>query len=312
LSTATTAPNKDRMITLRESDALRAMPAMNPQALLAAAIDKGASVETLERLVALAKDMRQVSAREAFFRAKAEFQKRCPPITKSKTARITSRRTGSTYSYNYAPLDEIIAKVDPLLSELGLSKSWKQRPEKDGVSANCVLSHEMGHEEESGFITMPYGTADERMNPAQLVGSALTYARRYSLLAILGLAPEDDDDAQGSGNHKPTRDAQKERAVASPSAIGAVQHPRSDEPARERPSFTIEDAAEPDEAASLLPLPDEDRVYLISEIKKLARFIPDKDRDDAKVTYGVGKTLEVTDTSVLSDYLKWMQARAKK
>jgi hypothetical protein len=303
LSTATTAPNKDRLISLRESDALRAMPAMNPQALLAAAIDKGASVETLERLVALEKDMRQVAARAAFFRAKAEFQKRCPPITKSKTARITSR-TGASYSYNYAPLDEIIAKVDPLLSELGFSKSWKQRPEKDGVSANCVLSHEMGHEEESGFITMPYGAADGRMNPAQLVGSALTYARRYSLLAILGLAPEDDDDAQGSGNHKPTRDAQKERAVASPSAIGAVPHP-SAEPARE-----------PSEAELIVEsetlFPDPERETLISEIKKLGKKIPDGDKAEAATTYlGMGVSLEAADTSSLADLLAWCKARTK-
>jgi hypothetical protein len=66
------------------------------------------------------------------------------------------------------------------------------------------------------------------------------------------------------------------------------------------------------ESETLLLTPEEDRGYMIGEIKRLARLIPDKDRDDAKVTYGVGKTLESTDTAVLSDYLKWMQARAKK
>src|SRR4030095_10791300 len=84
-----------------------------------------------------------------------------------------------------------------LLGQLGLSVSWRQKHDPHAVEASCVVAHKLGHQEETGFIAMPYGT-DGRMNPAQAVGSALTYARRYSLLAILGLAPEDDDDAEST------------------------------------------------------------------------------------------------------------------
>jgi ERF superfamily protein len=168
---------------------------LDPQALLAVAVEKNATIETLERLVTLAKDVRQVTAREAWYEAMAQFQQKCPPILKSKTAKIVTAR--GSYSYSYSPLDEILSVVLPILGELGLSVSWRQKMEPNAVHVSCVVAHKLGHQEESGFIAMPYGS-DGRMNPAQAVGSALTYARRYSLLAILGLAPEDDDDAQGS------------------------------------------------------------------------------------------------------------------
>ena len=46
-------------------------------------------------------------------------------------------------------------------------------------------------------------------NPAQRVGIAATYAKRYSLLGIIGMAPEDDDDAEG-GAPPPARDRHDE------------------------------------------------------------------------------------------------------
>lgn len=65
------------------------------------------------------------------------------------------------------------------------------------------------------------------------------------------------------------------------------------------------------ESEQALLLPDEDRVLLIQEIKKLGKGIPAKDKADAAVTYGIAETLESTDTAALSDLLKWMRARVK-
>jgi hypothetical protein len=64
------------------------------------------------------------------------------------------------------------------------------------VVAECRVSHRDGHIETSGEIAMPIEPGDGRgASPPQRVGIALTYAKRYALLGILGLAPEDDDDA---------------------------------------------------------------------------------------------------------------------
>ena len=177
------------------------MLALNPQDLLARAVDKGATVETLERLMSLAKEMKAIRAKEAWHEAMAEFQRRCPPIVKTKSADIQTK-SGGSYSYKYAPLDVIMETVRPLLGELGLSVYWSSRIEPNGVAVNCRIAHVLGHSEESGEIRMPIAGSDERGggNPAQRVGSALTYAKRYSLLSVTGLTPEDDDDAQGAGS----------------------------------------------------------------------------------------------------------------
>lgn len=188
---------------------------LDPQALIQAAVEKGSGIETLERLVALAKDVQAQRARSAWYTAMAEFQRTCPPIQKSAAARINTR-TGGSYGYTYAPLAEIMATITPVMGPLGLSVSYRVRHEKDQVIAQCRVSHEMGHHEESGEVPMPIvqesasGSGAMGANPAQRVGIASTYAKRYALLAIIGLAPVDDDSDAGDG--KPSGIAQPRRA----------------------------------------------------------------------------------------------------
>jgi hypothetical protein len=168
---------------------------LDPQALIAQAIEKGSGMDTLERLVALAKDVHAEVARERWYAAMADFQRRCPPIKKTKTARTR------TYSYTYAPLDEILATIQPIMGEVGLSVAWKTKEIGEKVSVACRIAHELGHVEESGDFVIPINlgqTDGIGANPAQRVGIAISYAKRYSLLGIIGMAPEDDDDAEGA------------------------------------------------------------------------------------------------------------------
>lgn len=178
-------------IVARES----ALARLDPQALISKALETGAGIDTMERLVALAKDVREVQAKEAWYEAMAEFQRRCPAIKKTATAKIASR-TGAGYSYRYAPLDGILSVIQPVMGPLGLSVSWRSRVEPAQVIVSCRISHTLGHHEESGEIAMPIVQGDGGgANPAQRVGIAATYAKRYALLGIIGMAPEDDDDA---------------------------------------------------------------------------------------------------------------------
>jgi hypothetical protein len=183
---------------------------IEPNALLQAAVEKGASVETLEKLLALAKDVRAEQAREAFNRAFAEFQSKCPPITKSKTAKIATR-TGGSYSYSYTPLEDITEKIVPVMAPLGLSVSYRMGGTKDSVHAVAIITHEMGHFKESGEVHMPVVAGGVGANPAQCVGIAATYARRYALLAVTGISPqgEDPDAAPPNGTDSEPQGAQQ-------------------------------------------------------------------------------------------------------
>lgn len=193
---------------------------MDPQALIKEAVAASAPIDTIERLMDLAKDLRAQQAREAWYGAMAMFQRTCPPITKTREARIATKH-GPGYRYTYAPLGEIMTTILPVMGPLGLSVSYRTRHEGDRVIASCVISHEFGHSEASGDIGMPitHGDPDKGANPMQRVGIASTYAKRYALLAIIGLAPEDDPDGQGG---------KAEAGVSRPQRASAKQEPPQD------------------------------------------------------------------------------------
>lgn len=93
------------------------------------------------------------------------------------------------YKSKYAPLQDVLNIVRPLLSKHGLS--ILQIPSSDGetVSVTTLLMHSSGE----WIQTDPLVLKTDKPT-AQGAGSAITYARRYSLSAVLGISSEDDDD----------------------------------------------------------------------------------------------------------------------
>ena len=94
------------------------------------------------------------------------------------------------YKSKYAPLQDVLNIVRPLLSKHGLS--IVQSPSGDGerISIHTMLIHESGEWIEFDPLVLKA----EKITP-QGAGSAITYGRRYSLSAVLGISSEDDDDA---------------------------------------------------------------------------------------------------------------------
>ncbi len=164
--------------------------------LLALAVEKGLGVEGLEKLVALQERVMARQAESAMAAAMAEFQRRCPSIKKTSTARVTTAG-GGTYSYTYAELDEIAQTVNPLLADLGLSYTWDSEMTDTMHTCRCTLRHAAGHQVTSSF-TCPIDTT-AKMNGTQKAGAALTYARRQSLISVLGLTTTDPDTDGASG-----------------------------------------------------------------------------------------------------------------
>lgn len=158
--------------------------------LVRLAIEKGVDVEVLERLVALQERVTERNARAAFFEAVAAFQEECPEIAKSKTANIATRG-GAGYGYTYAPLEEIARTIRPVLKRHGLSYSFDAALSGEVMQVVCVLRHVEGHEERASF-PVPVDTK-AAMSGAQKNGAALTYGRRQSLIAVLGLTTADPD-----------------------------------------------------------------------------------------------------------------------
>ena len=107
------------------------------------------------------------------------------------------------FKSKYAPLDVVINTAKETLGKYGLS--YIQMPGGDGASVSCItiLMCE-GEWIESDVLVLKA----DKVTP-QGAGSAITYARRYQLSAMLGLAGEQDDD----GNHSSGNDIPKEDVI---------------------------------------------------------------------------------------------------
>jgi len=156
------------------------------------AVEK-ADVGTLERLVELRRQMKEERAREEFYHALSSFQSELKPIKKSK---VVKNKDG-TLRYSYATFDDIIEAIQPLLEKHGLSYRFETEFEGKSVNVKCIITHLLGHQEITSFKTVVEYSG--RMLPIQEWGSALTYAKRYSLSLALGLATEEDTDAVVEG-----------------------------------------------------------------------------------------------------------------
>jgi len=172
------------------------------------------------------------------------IDKIAPAIALAQAAFVAPKRTHEVklekYSYKYAPLDEVVAALRKPLGEMGLSfvQTVETFEAAHGmmVGVETTILHASGQWIACGMVRLPAGST------CQQYGGALSFARRYSLLAAFGLAAEDDD-AQGVeatpeprakwSEQKPDRDP---RALPAPPSL-RMPPPPGGEPALAEPDF---------------------------------------------------------------------------
>jgi hypothetical protein len=101
--------------------------------------------------------------------------------------------TNPHFRTKYADLSACVEAVIDALNENGIALIQKNHPDETGVTVETVFVHESGETLDCGKLHVPAAK-----NDPQGFGSALTYARRYSLMAACGIAPEDDDGNAGA------------------------------------------------------------------------------------------------------------------
>jgi hypothetical protein len=187
-----------------------ASTAMTPMAMVAQAVASGASIETLEKLLALQERFEAGQARKAFDNAVSLAKGDIPPIVKNKQVGFESQRTGNTTSYSHETLGEIARVVDPILNKHGLSYRYKATQEGGRITVTCVLSHRDGFSEETSLNA---GADDSgKKNSIQAIGSTTTYLQRYTLKLALGLATTDRDD-DGARSEEPAISGAAQAAI---------------------------------------------------------------------------------------------------
>jgi hypothetical protein len=106
--------------------------------------------------------------------------------------------TNPHFRSRYADLSACIEAVIDALNENGIFLLQKNYDCNDGIMCETVFVHESGETLECGIVHFPAVKQDP-----QGYASALTYARRYSLMSACGIAPEDDDGNAGSRRQAP-------------------------------------------------------------------------------------------------------------
>jgi hypothetical protein len=122
-------------------------------------------------------------------------------------------RTNPAFKSKYADLGSCIDAVQDALNSNGIALVQSTREDSTGVTVETLFLHESGESFASGPLHVPASKQDP-----QGYGSALTYARRYSLMAACGIAPEDDDGNAASNPGAAHRPANGGPADMSPKA----------------------------------------------------------------------------------------------
>ena len=117
------------------------------------------------------------------FKSLAEFQQEVPVIHKATQG----------YGYTYADLPKIFEVINPLLKKHGLGFTQLI----NGTQIATCLFHVDSAESIESKIDIPQGVILKGMNEFQVLGSAITYLRRYALSSMLGLVTDKDTDASG-------------------------------------------------------------------------------------------------------------------
>lgn len=184
-------PHKPKPVVVHDHAVTSPADQMTPMLMVDRAVQSGASIETLEKLMALQERWEANQARRAFDAAMAEARGEIKPIAKNRRVDFSSSK-GRT-SYAYEDLGEIARSVDPILAKHGLSYRYRTSSRVgEPIEVTCIISHRDGHSEEN---TLQAGRDESgNKNSIQAVGSTITFLQRYSLKAALGLAASIDDD----------------------------------------------------------------------------------------------------------------------
>jgi len=235
-----------------------------PAALIQYAMEKGADIEKLEQLYALQLRFEGNEARKAYVAAMARFKKNPPTIVKDKEVAYGTTR------YMHATLGEVCEKIVAGLAEHGFSHRWiPTRAEGGMVEVTCVITHELGHSEET---TLSAGLdSSGGKNNIQAMISTKTYLERHSLLAATGLATKDMEDDDGRGSEPPPR-AEVKPGVRMPQARKDAEAQGEGNQSPEE-SGTAAPAAAPAASAPIdvTPATTGERAYLTKKLAALDR-----------------------------------------
>ena len=174
---------------------------INALYLIDRAIENNIDIEKFEKLISLAQMLEREKAKRDFYEALSNFQGEVPPIKKLSRADMGYGKP----KYNYAEFGEIVTTIQEPLKKHGLSYHFEIGNESvvikgekgedvivEFVAVTCTVAHKGGYEKTTTMsVQKDIGAGKSNV---QATGSTITYLKRYTLLALLGIGTADPDD----------------------------------------------------------------------------------------------------------------------
>lgn len=173
------------MSALAKKETKAVSPIATPATLLQMAVENGAELEKLEKLMDLQDRWNADQAKKDFAEALGRFQAELSPIIKRKKG----------HNSMYADIDDIAQAIRPIMDSNGLSYAFNQEQDATGIMVTCTVRHKSGHSE-SNTMGAPFDTSGGK-NSIQAIASSVTYLRRYTLTGALGITTGEDDNDGG-------------------------------------------------------------------------------------------------------------------
>jgi ERF superfamily len=221
------AMEKQASLTLKSNQSDRpagrlsiAPPSDSPAAVLmlieGLALDPGADVDKLERIMSMYEALKAKEAEFAYNAAKGRILKKLAEIKIVKNRSALNEignakpQTGTSGAFKYAPLEEIDKHLGPLLAEEDMDLSYSDEPAQGGIRIRGRLKHLPSGYYEDSFMSAPPDTTGGKTN-VQAVGSTNSYLRRYVACNIFNIVVIGDDD---DGNGGTIAEIQTKRILA--------------------------------------------------------------------------------------------------
>lgn len=172
-------------------------PRSDPYTLLAAALERGVGPDVLEKFMDLQERHERNQAAAAYAAAITKFQSIVHSVHKRRTARVQMRDNKGEYTYAFASYDDIMLQIGSALAECELAVTFNTSCSKDQLGfleVLCSIRHGIHIETSSYTLPIPSMT----VNDTQKFGAAVSYGKRYAIIAALNLVVTDQDD-DGAG-----------------------------------------------------------------------------------------------------------------
>lgn len=194
------------------------------------------------------------------------------------------------FKTSYADLASVWAAIREPLAKNGIVITQWPRVAQNAVELETIIAH--GEQFISDVLWMPCGKMD-----AHGIGSAITYARRYALMAAVGVAPEDDDGQGAMEGHKPGAPGSagagtqfrperrqqsswgpggKAAAIAEAEADGLIDHNRKKGELPKKPGEPTAEETKAAERALKIKVKTDERIIALKSEKNWTRAKLDK------------------------------------